>query len=259
MKINCKICNNIIPIFQSGIILKKYRINYFHCEVCGYIQTEKPYWLSEAYKNPINLSDTGLVSRNIYFSQKVASILYFFFDKTGQYLDYAGGYGIFTRLMRDYGFDYYSYDPYCENLVARGFEGDISNKYKLVTAFEVFEHFENPIVELEKLLAMSDSILFSTETYLYNPPNLNDWWYYGLEHGQHVGIYSYKTLKYLANKYNLNLYTNKKSFHLITKRKINRILFFIITKLSNHGLFSIVKRNLISKTQTDRLSLKVEY
>ncbi len=41
------------------------------------------------------------------------------------FLDYAGGYGVFTRLMRDIGFDFYWHDPYTQNLFANGFEKDI--------------------------------------------------------------------------------------------------------------------------------------
>ena len=75
-----------------------------------------------------------------------------------------GGYGIFTRLMRDIGFDFYWYDPHSINLLARGFETRSKNyKYELVTAFEVFEHFAELIKEIESMLQFSDNILFSTE------------------------------------------------------------------------------------------------
>jgi hypothetical protein len=46
--------------------------------------------------------------RNISIAKKLAGILYFM-DKRrgrGKYLDVAGGHGMLTRIMRDYGFDF---------------------------------------------------------------------------------------------------------------------------------------------------------
>jgi len=62
------------------------------------MQTEEPCWLSEAYKDPIDISDTGYVARNISLSQKITVLLSLFFDKKAKFLDYAGGYGLFVRL-----------------------------------------------------------------------------------------------------------------------------------------------------------------
>jgi hypothetical protein len=74
------------------------------------LQTEDPYWLDEAYKDPITLTDTGYMQRNINLSKMVATILLLFFDFRRKFLDYVGGYGVFVRLMRDIGFDFYWYD-----------------------------------------------------------------------------------------------------------------------------------------------------
>jgi hypothetical protein len=56
--------------------------------------------------------DTGIMQRNLYLSKITAFILLLFFDCRKKFLDYAGGYGVFVRLMRDYGFDFYWYDKY---------------------------------------------------------------------------------------------------------------------------------------------------
>lgn len=118
----CKICNSkSINIFNAKI-LKKYNRKYFHCQNCGFLQTEDPYWLEEAYEESINISDTGIMSRNLSLSQLSTLILFFFFNKNAKFLDFAGGYGIFVRLMRDIGFDFYWYDKFSNNLLARGFE-----------------------------------------------------------------------------------------------------------------------------------------
>jgi len=110
----CRLCNfNSSKIF-SATILNKYSIEYFSCPNCQLIQTEYPYWLEEAYNNPINDNDTGLLDRNIKFAEKVKAILYFFYDKNARFLDYAGGYGVFTRLMRDIGFNFFQHLTFTE-------------------------------------------------------------------------------------------------------------------------------------------------
>ena len=64
-------------------------------------------------------ADTGLVSRNLGIARRLAGLLYFGFDPKARYLDFAGGYGLLTRLMRDRGFNFYWHDLYCENVFAR--------------------------------------------------------------------------------------------------------------------------------------------
>ena len=104
----CKICTQQTTQIFKAKILNKYEINYFHCEHCGFLQTEEPYWLDEAYSESINISDTGYMQRNLMLSGKLTILLALFFDKNGKFLDYAGGYGVFVRMMRDIGFDYLS-------------------------------------------------------------------------------------------------------------------------------------------------------
>ena len=101
----CKICDTECRQQFFRTILNKYQIAYFYCGACGFLQTEEPYWLEEAYESAIANADTGLVQRNIYLSRMLSTLLFFEFDRQGKYLDFAGGYGMLTRLMRDAGFD----------------------------------------------------------------------------------------------------------------------------------------------------------
>ncbi len=136
METRCKICQAAMDSVASAMILEKYPVSYFHCSHCGFLQTGDPYWLDEAYRNPINISDTGILARNIGLSEVTAVLLYFIYGKEHRYLDYAGGYGILTRLMRDIGFDFYWYDPFTTNLLARGFEYNPDHEIRLLTSFE---------------------------------------------------------------------------------------------------------------------------
>ena len=166
----CKICNSTTSNIFSAKILNTNNIKYFYCDYCVFLQTEEPYWLKEGYSNSISFDDTGVMSRNISSSKIAAVILYFLFNKFGKFLDFGGGYGILTRLMRDIGFDFYWYDPHSTNLLARGFEIKNKNcKYELVTVFEVFEHLTEPIKEIESMIQFSDNILLRSSGISLNP------------------------------------------------------------------------------------------
>jgi hypothetical protein len=218
----CNICQSDSKEIFKSLILKKYNVPYYECSKCGFIQTEKPHWLDEAYKSAINTCDTGLLARNQRFSETCSLLLYYFLGDNTAHLDYAGGYGVFTRLMRDIGFNFYWHDPYCQNLFAQGFEykPESRNKIGLITAFEVFEHFTDPKTELEKMLLISRNILFSTDLIPQPRPKLADWWYYAPEHGQHISFYTRKSLEIIASMHNLHFYTDGKRLHLFSDKKL---------------------------------------
>lgn len=227
MQLKCKVCESYAHKFAQGILLGKYEVDYFQCSNCGFIQTEEPYWLEEAYSDAIARTDVGLVFRNNNLSRQAAHIIFHLFNHDAKFLDYGGGYGLFVRMMRDLGFNFYWSDKFCTNLFAKGFELDeaASDSYELVTAFEVFEHFVNPSEEIENILKFSRNVLFSTELLPENKPKPNEWWYYAPHDGQHISIYTLQTLSVIADKYDLNLYSNGSSLHLLTEKKLPPDLF----------------------------------
>jgi 2-polyprenyl-3-methyl-5-hydroxy-6-metoxy-1,4-benzoquinol methylase len=223
-RMNCKICGHNSNFLLQGNILNKYEIRYFQCSHCGFIQTEKVYWLKEAYGDAIADTDVGYVTRNISLSNITGSIIKSVFNKGGNFIDYGGGYGLFVRLMRDKGYRFYRQDLYCENIFAKHFDiTDLTrdSRFELLTSFEVFEHLDNPMAELESMLAYSDSILFSTELQPEQPlKHFEDWWYFAPHMGQHIALYSLKTLKVIAETINCHLYSNKRNLHLLTPKKL---------------------------------------
>lgn len=224
----CKICDSESTFFATAPIFGK-QIQYFRCNCCGFIQTEKPFWLEQAYKNPISCLDVGLLARNQQLQNVAGSLLKVFFDKSGEFLDFGGGRGVFVRLMRDAGFRFYYYDKYPDNIFASDFDQRKNQQFELLTAFEVFEHLAEPCQELERMLNMSKNILFSTELLPEPAPLPKDWWYYGLEHGQHVALYSKASLKRIALKYALQFYTNGRNIHLLTEKNIFPPIFRLAT------------------------------
>ncbi|MFA6807260.1 MAG: methyltransferase domain-containing protein, partial [Bacteroidales bacterium] len=161
---NCVICNTKLDKIFKTKVLNKYEVEYFLCPCCGLLQTEKPYWINEAYESSINDTDLGLLQRNLSLMKISKKIINYGFNREGKFLDFAAGYGLFVRLMRDYGYDFYWQDIFTENIFAKEFEYN-DEKIELITSFESFEHFINPIEEIENLLKISNNILFSTEIY----------------------------------------------------------------------------------------------
>lgn len=240
---NCRICNRSSDRLWSEVVLRKYQVEYYKCSNCGFIQTEDPYWLDEAYASAITSIDIGLMYRNLINVPITSAIINKFANPEGKFIDYGGGYGMFTRLMRDKGFEYFRQDAYCENLFAKHFDiTDLSvdEKFEMLTAFEVFEHLSNPKQELEKMLEYSNNIFFSTELV---PHGLNDkkWWYLMPETGQHISLYSQKSLIYLAKENKLNFYSNGTNLHLLTKGNIYPYYFKLLTRYKVSKLYCYLK------------------
>jgi glycosyltransferase involved in cell wall biosynthesis len=244
MPMKCKVCESDSHYFAQGTVLGKYDVDYYQCSNCGFVQTEEPYWLEEAYSQAIASSDVGLAFRNLSFSQISKSLLFNFFNHDARFLDYGGGYGLFVRLMRDAGFDFHWLDKFCQNIFAQGFEIDqaAKNEFELVTAFEVFEHLVHPLKEIEELLKLSRNILVSTELFPESNPKPDEWWYYVLHEGQHISLYTAKSFAVMADKFNLNFYSNGSSLHLLTEKKLPQDLF---QKLTSGELAAAQKTSLL--------------
>ncbi|NJO93452.1 MAG: class I SAM-dependent methyltransferase [Hydrococcus sp. RM1_1_31] len=219
----CKICKSKAYEFSRATVLGKYEIDYFQCSDCGFIQTEEPYWLEEAYSQAISASDVGLICRNLRLSTLAKYLIFNFFDHNGKFLDYGGGYGLLVRIMRDAGFDFYWSDKFCQNIFAEGFEAHQAekNQFELVTVFEVFEHLVDPGEEIEKIFRFSKNILFSTEILPENNPKPNEWYYYALFAGQHVSIYTKKSLSLIAAKYNDNILFQTALAYIYLQKKVS--------------------------------------
>ena len=162
-----------------------------------------------------------MLGRNLQMMDGTKSLILMCFPATGKFIDYGGGYGIFVRLMRDQGFDFYRHDPLCENIFAEGFEAREDEAYDLLTAWEVFEHLVDPMAEIEKMLKYSGNIFFSTTLLPRSPKPLDQWWYYGLEHGQHVSFYTRETLRFISKKHNLKLNHSSNSVHWMGRKQIH--------------------------------------
>ena len=239
---NCKICDAVSNEIMSRKMLGKYDVKYYQCSDCQFIQTDEPFWLEEAYKNAITKLDIGLVYRNENITPVISTLIKLLFSEGKRFIDYGGGYGLFVRMMRDRGFDFYRQDIYCENLFAKHFDlSDLppNSKFDILTAFEVFEHLPDPVDKVKKMLEFSDNILFTTELQPKSFEELKDWWYLMPDLGQHISLYTERSLYKLAEKFDLHLLSNR-SIHLLTKKPKSKLTF----KMAFRGIVqNICNRN----------------
>jgi hypothetical protein len=218
----CNICQAHTTAFANARVRTKHDAQLLRCSNCGFIFFLDPFWLAEAYAEPINRSDTGYVMRNLWARDKMRQCIESNLDPNGIFLDYAAGYGLFVRMMRDIGYDFRWSDLYCQNLFCRGFEAPnpLSGPFEAVTAFEVFEHLTNPAEEMEKLSAITSCLIFSTTLVPEPAPQPKDWWYYGLEHGQHIAFYTHKSLELLATQFGYQFATDGSDLHVFSRKPI---------------------------------------
>jgi hypothetical protein len=244
----CRVCSSGTTQIFTGTLIGQ-QVDYFECTYCGYVQTEDPHWLDQAYAEAINDSDTGIMVRNFKHASIVLSTMWMLGKLDGNMVDCAGGYGILVRLLRDFGVNALWSDPYCHNLLAKGFEYK-NEKADLVTAFEAFEHFVNPAEELDRLLCIAPNVLFSTHLIADPAPKQDDWWYYAKEHGQHIGFFRIRTLEKLAQERGKYLVSNGTSYHLITDKPVNQWLWKVMIRLKRIVPI-LLRRKLVTKVWTD--------
>lgn len=254
----CAVCSSEMRFSFAETVLGKYEVSYFHCPDCGFLRTEEPYWLEEAYGRAISVADTGLLHRNFVASAKLAAILYLCFDARGTFIDVAGGYGALTRLMRDIGFDFYWEDKYCENLLAPGFESDKSGTpVRGLTALDVLEHVLDPVEFLCGLMQRfgTRNVIFSTETYRGPSPPDKRWWYYAFRTGQHIAFYRRQTLLKIAQRLNLKFFSVR-GMHILSERVVpNQLFLTILSGRLSFPVAAYIRWRLGSRTRSDHSRL----
>ena len=211
-----------ILIFETKV-LNKYNVKYYRCVDTGFVQTEEAYWLDEAYSSAITKLDIGIVYRNEQLKERVSALISTLFDPNQLFLDYAGGYGLFTRMMRDMGYNFYHTDRYCKNIFAEHFDlldCSLRSGFEVVTAFEVFEHLSNPVEEIREMTKFSENLIFSTELQPVDG-DLIDWWYLAPETGQHISFYTKSSLEFIAKQLGFHFTTDGHSLHLFTKKELS--------------------------------------
>lgn len=232
----CNVCGKESQYVFSKNIMNKYKdIKYYKCPNCGFLQTEKPFWIDESYEHEAISIDPDRLKRNIFLRNFLMKFINKFFDENIKVLDFAGGEGILTRLMLDKGYDFTNYDKYSNPLYSFGHNiSKIDSKYDLIISSEVMEHIENPYEELDTIFKYTDNYFFTT---CMQVDDIENWFYLIPENGQHISFYTNNAIAYLAEKYNMNCYSDLYWCHFFTKKDLGNSFTIITEQQFNENEF----------------------
>jgi Methyltransferase domain len=197
----CRLCGGAVDEAFVLPVLGKYAVHYLRCRNCRSLQTERPYWIAEAYtKNLANL-DTGAAQRvltNLSAVYVTSRLL-----RLNDIVDFGGGDGLLCRLLRDYGVNCRVSDKYASAIYAPDFVVQSLSHAQILLAFEVLEHFENPRDDLHALFSLNAPVVLAS-TGIFSDQGA-DWWYLSPQTGQHVFFYSAAALRLIAATYGYSL------------------------------------------------------
>ncbi len=223
----CRLCHGNTLYRFNLQVLRTQQVKYFECQQCKSLQTQTPDWLEQAYSENLASSDSGAGQRTL----RNLVVSYFIAKTAGakNIIDIGGGDGLLCRFLRDYGLNSFVRDKYSRPIYAQQFTDPNFERPDLVLAFEVLEHFAQPLVELEELFNRNSNFyLFSTGIY---SGERQDWWYLVPSTGQHVFFYSREAFEIIAEKFNLHLIVKGNLIFLYKDGTLNKLQTLIIQLL----------------------------
>lgn len=194
-------------------------IYYYRCSACQFcFAPEFSSWQTEDYANHIYNEDYILVDPeyvDIRPQANAQGMISMLGAQKGQFrhLDYGGGSGLMSKLLRQEGWNSSSYDPFVNDDIDPASLG----QFDLITAYEVFEHVPDvrPLIQrLSNLLAPQGIILFSTMTSDESivPGQRLSWWYAAPRNG-HISLFSKRSLVLLGEREHFKFGSFSSGFH----------------------------------------------
>jgi SAM-dependent methyltransferase len=235
-QISCPVCNsNSAPLDvvdfnksceelrQKYLPLSQKPIYYFLCDNCHFCFAPEIYnWTISEFEEKIYNNQYIEIDPDYVENRPTANAkqLTHLFDNQKQlirHLDYGGGSGLLSQLLREQDWQSITYDPFYNK------ETNLKNlgKFDLITAYEVFEHVPNVdklMSDLSFLLNDNGIILFST---LLSDGQIEknkriQWWYASPRNG-HISLFSKKSLSILANNSGFTLGSFSTGLHAMWK------------------------------------------
>jgi SAM-dependent methyltransferase len=232
-RISCPICNaacSLLDVVDFNKSCEELRgkflglsgvpCYYTLCGGCGFcFAPEFAAWTPEQFEEKIYNDEYVLVDPEyieIRPRANAASLVSIFGDRAHaiRHLDYGGGNGLLSSLLRESRWQSVSYDPFADKTVSI----DQLGKFDLITAFEVFEHVPDPqrvMSDFGSLIAPDGMVMFST---LLSDGNIHrnqriNWWYASPRNG-HISLFSKSSLAALARNNGVNYASFSEGFHV---------------------------------------------
>ena len=198
---NCKICNSEVSILED----KKTSKNYYKCSKCKYIFLDKEFYIDEIHekshydKHHNNLESLGYVKM---FEDLIDTFVKPLHVEMKTALDFGCGEGEVLPIVLERN------NIKCDRYDLFYFPKKIyeDKKYDLIVSTEVFEHLENPLDMLKKLLLHVDDnayLLLMTAFHPNDDDKFLKWWY--IRDITHIGFFNLDTFEYLARELNLKI------------------------------------------------------
>lgn len=229
----CPNCSRVdtLPIKQVLVTTAGIEAELTHCPSCDYLYLREPFWLETAYRDEF-YGDTGYVARNIYMAKKSLALFrcWKLISRCTSFpasCDIGAGVGMFARMMRDSGYNFFGYDEFTKMPLIKPFLSAHGN-YRIKTAFEVIEHLPSLPAFLVSQIGDVDLFLFSTELRRVGDVPDDQWWYYAFNIGQHIGFHSKKSLSIAFSRAGYNhkcLMSYGSSLHALALTKEWRTAF----------------------------------
>ncbi|MDE1184354.1 class I SAM-dependent methyltransferase [Paraburkholderia sp.] len=228
----CKICGGNSPLYgvtdfnkncaePGGMYLPLTGVPVYYrcCEHCGLIFTNAfDHWQKADFQQHIYNDDYVRVDPDYVESRpthNATTVLDFIGKGEGLVLlDYGGGDGKLSALLRAHGVDAHSWDP-----MNAADSAPPPLSCDVVTAFEVLEHTPTPresVAEALGVLNAQGVMLFSTSTIDHLPARAIDYWYIAPRNG-HITIYSSLALDTLFAQFGYRVHHFSNNLHLAVK------------------------------------------
>ena len=234
---NCPICSGKCPLLDvvdfhktcvdpTGAFktLSGIPVYYAMCEGCGFcFAPALAAWPLEEFEQKIYNEQYTLVDpeHGAVAGHELAANLQATFTALPagfRHLDYGGGNGLLSQVLRDTGWNSTSYDPFLD----KDARSEALGQFDLITAFEVFEHVpdvQQLVTSLRALMKPDGVVLFST---LLSDGNIRrgerlSWWYASPRNG-HISLFSRMSLGLLASRHKLNFRSNSPGLHVLYDR-----------------------------------------
>lgn len=205
--------------FSGERVFEPYGIGvcYYRCGACGFTFTNAfDDWSPQAFKDHVYnddypLTDPPFLEERPQRNAQMVAGLWHRAKGRSTVLDYGGGNGNFAAMLAHHGLDCETTDVfYCSQQPSQ-------TDYGIVTCFEVIEHVPHAFQTewfggLSRYLAPQGTLLVSTEV-LDSITTVNH--YYIAPRNGHVSIHSPRSLRTLARKFDLDVYSINHEMHLL--------------------------------------------
>ena len=208
----CVLCGSTLP-FPLDFVKPVKRV-FLHCPQCDLIFVPESYHLSpdqevSRYKMHRNtLSNEGYVGM---FLEKIA-LVHHYCTGVRSVLDYGCGPSpVLAELLKREGFSCVVYDPFF-------FPAFPDHSYDLVISTEVFEHFRDIRVELQKICKLiKHGGYLAVMTSLHdNVSDFENWWY--ASDPTHICFFGAQTFEWLAKEFGFEIiYRDNRNFIILHK------------------------------------------